>query len=180
MIISLLLPVLLTGIALFFASFLFWVVTPIHKADWPKLPDEDAFIKAIRPLDLPLGNYMYPGYETMEEAKREEHQNKWKNGPRGVLTVLPKPNMGRNLGLTFVFFLLSSFCIAYLASLALPSGTEFARVFRVVATAAIMTYLPAILLHAIWFRCRVVGHVVETIAYAAICGAIFGALWPGA
>jgi hypothetical protein len=34
-------------------------------------------------------------------------------------------------------------------------------------------------LHAIWFHCRIVGHVLESIAFALIVGAIFGALWPG-
>ncbi len=53
-------------------------------------------------------------------------------------------------------------------------------VFRFVATAGFMTFLAAIVQHAIWFHNRIVGHVIESIAYAAITGAIFGAMWPGA
>jgi hypothetical protein len=40
MLTSLLLPVLLSGVALFFASFLTWMVLQIHKQDWIKLDKE--------------------------------------------------------------------------------------------------------------------------------------------
>jgi len=36
----------------------------------------------------------------------------------------------------------------------------------------------AIVALSIWFRSRIVGHVIESIAYAAIVGAIFAGLWP--
>jgi hypothetical protein len=86
--------------------------------------------------------------------------------------------MPRNLALTFLYFLAVSFCLAYLATLALTPGAEFMKVFRFVSTAAFMTFLAAIVQHSIWFRCRIVGHVLESIAYAAITGAIFAAMWP--
>jgi hypothetical protein len=123
---------------------------------------------------------MIPGCNSPEELKSAEHQAKWEAGPRGVITVFEKVNMGRNLGLTFLYFLVVSFCIAYLATLALPSGSDFMAVFRFVSTAGLLAFLPAIVQHAIWFHCRIVGHVLESIAYAAIVGAIFAALWPGA
>lgn len=40
MLTSLLLPVLLSGVALFFASFLSWMVLQFHKQDWVKLDKE--------------------------------------------------------------------------------------------------------------------------------------------
>jgi hypothetical protein len=39
-------------------------------------------------------------------------------------------------------------------------------------------FLGAILSHAIWFRMRVTGQVIESIAYAAITALIFASLWP--
>jgi hypothetical protein len=38
--------------------------------------------------------------------------------------------------------------------------------------------LSGIVQHSIWFRCRITGHVIESIAFAAILGCIFAALWP--
>jgi hypothetical protein len=46
--------------------------------------------------------------------------------------------------------------------------------------AAFMTFLAAMVQHAIWFRPRIVGHVIESVAYAALTAAIFAALWPAA
>ena len=88
--------------------------------------------------------------------------------------------MGRNLGLTFLYFLVISFCLGYIASLALEPGAAFRHVFRVVSTVGFLVFLGAIVQHAIWFRNRIVGHVIESILYAVIAGAIFGAMWPAA
>ena len=62
---------------------------------------------------------------------------------------------------------------------AFPRGTGFFLViFRFVSTAAFMMFLAAMVQHAIWFRTRIIGHVIESVAYAAITGLIFAALWP--
>jgi hypothetical protein len=172
------LPILLTGVALFFASFLSWMVVQLHKQDWRKLPQEDAFLSAVRGMSIPQGSYMFPNCDTPEEMKSAEFQRKHEQGPVGIMTVFGKVNMGRNLGLTFLYFVGVSFCLAYLGTIGLSTGAEFMPVFRFMATAALLAYLPAILQHSIWFHCRVVGHVVESIVYALITGAIFGALWP--
>jgi hypothetical protein len=172
------LPILLTGMALFFASFLSWMIVQLHKQDWVKLPQEDGFLTAARGLSIPPGSYMFPSCNSNTEMQSEEFKQKFEQGPVGILTVFGNVNMGRNLGLTMLYFLAVSFCLAYLGTIGLKSGDDFMHVFRFMATAGLLAYLPAILQHAIWFHCRVVGHVVESIAYALITGAIFGALWP--
>ena len=88
--------------------------------------------------------------------------------------------MAQNLGLTFVYFLAVSAGLAYLASIALPPGAEFLLVFRFVFTAGFMTFLAAMVPHAIWFRPRIAGHAIESLAFAAITAALFAALWPSA
>jgi hypothetical protein len=123
---------------------------------------------------------MFPCAMSMAEMKTPEFQKKYEAGPRGILTILPKTNMGLNLGLTLLYFLGVSFLLAYLATIALPKGADFLAVFRFVATAGLMTFLAAMVQQAIWFRPRIVGHVIESIAYAAITGVIFAALWPSA
>ena len=180
MLTSLLLPVLLSGVALFFASFLTWMVLQIHKQDWVKLDKEEDIIAALKAAEVPLGNYMIPGCVDMKDMQSEEYTKKWEEGPRGTMTLFGNISMGRNLGLTFAYFLVVSFCLAYLAQLHIPAGADFMTVFRFVATAGLMTFLAAIVQHAIWFHCRIVGHVIESVLYAVITAAIFGAMWPAA
>ena len=136
MLTSLLLPVLLSAVALFFASFLSWMVIQLHKNDWKKMEQEDTFLKTMQELNVPVGSYMFPGCNSADEMKSEEYQEKWNKGPCGVMTVYPKVNMGKNLGLTFVFFLVISFSLAYLATLAIPPGAEFMVVFRFMPAAS--------------------------------------------
>ncbi len=177
---SLLLPTALSAVALFFASFLSWMALQLHRKDWIKLEKEDDFLKAVREIGIPNGSYMFPGCKTPEEMKNEEYKKKWEAGPCGTITIFSKVNMGKNLGLTFLYFLVVSFCLGYLATLALQPGAAFMAVFRFVSTAGLMTFLAAIMQHAIWFHSRIIGHVIESVAYAAISGAIFGVMWPAA
>jgi hypothetical protein len=178
MVFQLWLPILLCGVALFFASFVSWMLSGLHKRDWVKMSGEDELLKAARAIQLAPGNYMFPAADTPEEMKSAAHQEKWKLGPRGVMTVFCEFNMGANLGMTMAYFLVTSFLIAYLATIALKPGESPLTVFRFFSSAGLLTYLSGIVQHAIWFRCRIVGHVVESIAYAAILGGIFAALWP--
>jgi hypothetical protein len=97
-----------------------------------------------------------------------------------VITVLPAARMGTNLALTMVYFLFCNATFAYLAHFALEGANpDFITVFRFVATIGLLTFCASIVQHAIWFKNRIVGHVVEAIAYSLIAGAIFASLWPG-
>ena len=178
MLLSLTLPIVLSAVALFFASFLSWMVLQLHKRDWGKLEKEDEFLAAAAQCDIPVGSYMFPGTCSPAEMQTEAFKKKYDAGPRGVMTILPKVNMGQNLGLTFVYFLAVSFGLGYLATIAFGPGAEFLSVFRFVFTAGLMTFLAAMVQHAIWFRPRIVGHVIESVAYAAIAATLFASLWP--
>ena len=178
---SLAVAVVLSAVVLFFASFLSWMVFQLHKQDWNKLPNnEDNFLAALAKCDAPVGSYMFPGACSHAERQSEEFQKKFAAGPRGVLTLLPPVSMGQNLGLTFAYFLAVSAGLAYLASVAFRPGAGFLSVFPFVFTAGLMTFLAGMVSHAIWFRPRVVGHVIESVAYAALTATIFAALWPAA
>lgn len=173
------LPILISTAALFFASFLSWMVVRLHEKDWHKMPDEDQVIDAIRQSDVPQGNYMFPGAESMREMNDPEYVAKYNAGPRGIITVLPAANMGVNLALTMLFFLVCNATFAYLAHFALGgSESDFITVFRFVATISLLTFCASIVQHAIWFRNRIVGHVIEAVVYSLIAGTIFAALWP--
>ena len=179
---SLIIPILVSAVALFFASFLSWMVLQLHKQDWVKLAQEDKFLEAARGCDLSTGSYVFPACSSPEEMKSEEFIKKQEAGPCGFMTVTGRVKMGRNLGLTLVYFLIASFCLAYLTTLVFRPGdkADFMTIFRFVSTASFLTFFSAIVPHAIWFKCRIVGHLIESLAFAAIIGAIFGAMWPAA
>jgi hypothetical protein len=177
---GLILPIVISAIALFFASFLSWMVLQLHKTDWKRIDREAEFMVAIGGFNLPEGSYLFPMAGSTAEMQTPEFQQKYAAGPRGILNLMPKTNMGANLGLTFLYFLAVSFVLAYLASIAFKPGAGFLDVFRFVATAAFATFIASIVQHSIWFRMRITGHLIESVAYAAITGAIFAGLWPGA
>ena len=149
MLASLWLPIVVSTVVLFFASFVSWMIVPIHRKDWVKLNSEDEFLKAARDLNLSPGNYMFPGCHEPKEMQGEDYKQKWEAGPRGVISVFSTVNMGKNLVLTTLYFLVVSFCLGYLAWMALSPGAEFMTVFRFVSTAGLMTFLAAIVQHAI-------------------------------
>lgn len=178
MLLSLWLPIVLCAVALFFASFLSWMVLQLHWKDWNKVPNEVELMAAARPL--PPGNYMFPYAGSMTEMQTPEFQAKIEAGPRGIMTILPKIEMWKNLVPTIIFFLVVSAVLAYLGTIGLPANPGFLLVFRFMATAGLLTFLSATIQHAIWFPQRIVGHVIESILYALIVGLIFASLWPSA
>ena len=57
---SLWLPILLSAVAVFVASSLIHMVLRYHSRDYKRLPSEDDVMDALRPFDLPPGDYMVP------------------------------------------------------------------------------------------------------------------------
>ncbi len=57
---SLWLPIVLSSIAIFFASSIIWIVLQYHNADWKKLPDEDVARSTFKGLE--------PGQYSMSHA----------------------------------------------------------------------------------------------------------------
>ena len=46
--IALWMPIVVSGVALFFASWIAWMLLPHHKAEWKGLPNEDALLAALK------------------------------------------------------------------------------------------------------------------------------------
>jgi hypothetical protein len=173
------LPILLSAVALFFTSFLSWMVLGLHKADWSKVPDEDALSKALIDSRLERGkSYMLPSCDDPARMKTKEFQDRLAAGPNGVITIFLKNDMPRNLVLTFVYFLMTSLILAYLGTIAFPAGESSKDVFRFFATAGLLTHLAAMVPQSVWFKNRIVGHTIEAVAYSLILGAIFAYFWP--
>jgi hypothetical protein len=177
---SLWLPIIVSGIALFFASWAAWMLLPHHKSEWQGLPNEEAFLSAQRSANIPPGQYMFPHACSPDEWKTDEFKRRVESGPNGTLTIWKKPpSMGVNMLCTLLFFTIANLVIGYLAGIALAPGTDFLTVFRFVGTAGILTYGTANILNGIWFGRKMIGDIADGIAYGVITGLIFASLWPG-
>jgi hypothetical protein len=174
------LPIVLSGIALFFASWLAWMVMPHHKKEWQGLPNEDSFLAALKSAGVAAGQYVFP-YCKPEDWKSEAFRAKLQNSPNGNIVIWPGPcNMGKNMLLTVIFFTVVSFTIAYLAAMAIPPTNDRWFIFRFVGTAGILVYASSNILNGIWFGRKMLGDFIDGIAYGLITGAIFAWLWPAA
>ncbi len=175
------LPIVVSGVVLFFASWLAWMVLPHHKKEWTGMANEDAVTSEIRKVGVAPGQYVFPFASCAANMGTPEHKAKMQAGPNGSLIVWNGPcNMGVNMFCTVLFFLVVSFVIAYLAAMVIAPGADRWFVFRFVGTAGILTYGAANILNGIWFGRKMFADILDGIAYGLITGAIFAALWPTA
>ena len=178
---SLWLPILLSSVAVFLASWVAWMLLPHHKVDWTKIPQEDGFLDALRKLQVPPGQYMFP-FCTPADMKDPEKKKRWEAGPYGSLILLPaRPNFGKNLGLVFLFYLAVGIFVAYVGSLALPKGADYLKVFQVCGTAAVLAYCFGGIPKDIFMGRKgrsVLNDVLDGIVYGLLTGGVFGSLWP--
>ena len=127
------LPILVCGVALFFASFIAWAVSPHHKPDWRRVPDTEGLQRFVREHGVAPGQYIFPYMDDPSKLKDPEFKARFEAGPLGTLTVWPSaPNMPRNMALTVLYFLCVSFLLAYLCAVTLDPGATFAKVFQAI------------------------------------------------
>ena len=177
------LPILLSAIAVWVVSAIIWMAMPHHKSDFGKLPDEDAALQALTPQRLAPGQYSIPYTTSPKDFQNPETIRKFEDGPVGFLTVVPSgvPTMGSKIGLSFVFYLLISTVVAYLASRTLDAGEDYLAVFRVTGTVAWLAYGTATVPDAIWFGrpwSAIVKGLVDALVFALLTAGFFGWLWP--
>jgi hypothetical protein len=144
-------PIALSAAAVWFASFLIWAVLDIHKKDFARLPDEERFADALRSLNLPPGNYLFPWCESKAQQRDPAYLERVKQGPTGYISLWGRINMGRNMALTFITYLVVSVFIAYLGWAALGPGASFGRVFQITGTAGVLAYAFGFLSNDVWF-----------------------------
>ena len=180
--IGLWLPILLSSVAVFFASFLAWVVIGHHTPDWKELPEEGGTMEFLQKSGTGPGQYIFPMCRTKEQMADETKLQRMNSGPWGTVNIFSgQVSMGRNLLQSFVFYFVTSVFVAYLGTLALDAGAGFSRAFQVTGTAAILGYAFGHVPQAIWFGSHLraaVMDVIDGIAFGLITGAIFGVLWP--
>lgn len=177
------LPIVVSAVVVFFASFLAWMVIPHHKQDIKTLPDEKALTNHLKQLSLAPGTYMWPGC-VGGDMKSEDFKARCKAGPWGSINVLAKqPNFGLNLVLVFIVYLVISVFVGYLTFRARPLGSQFMPVFQVAGATAILAYCAGGLPGAIFFGKParfVFTDFMDNLVYGLLTGIVFAWLWPAA
>ena len=176
------LPVVLAAVIVMIASATVWMALKYENSQWKPIEGEDQLRDTVRKLNLPApGQYMFPhgmGREGMAAAMKKMEQ-----GPNGIL-LLTKPrkfSMTAQLVQSFIYYLVVSFFVAYVASHALAAGTSYLRVMQLAGTAAFMAYGLALVPEAIWFGrtwkslCM---SLISALLYGLLTGGTFGWLWP--
>ncbi len=177
------LPILLSSVIVFVASSAIHMATPWHKGEYPKVPNEDRVMDALRPLAIPPGDYMVPRPSSAQDMRSPEFLEKMKKGPVMILTVLPNrlTPMGKNLVQWFLYSVVVGTFAAYIAGRALPPGAEYLRVFRFVGATAFVGYSLALWQMSIWYRrawSTTIKATVDGLIYALLTAGTFGWLWP--
>lgn len=181
--VSLWLPIVVSAVIVFLASWIVHMFLPHHRSDFAKLPQEDAVLDALRSMNVPTGQYLAPYANTAAQMKQPEYVEKRKRGPALFLTLATgaDPGMGKPLLQWFVYLLVVSLFAAYLASSAIATGAPYPAVFKFVGVAAFMAYALGHAHQSIWYRQQwstTVKYFIDGLIYALLTAGVFGWLWP--
>ena len=137
------LPILLSAVLVFLVSSVIHMVSPWHKNDYPKMPNEEAAMDALRPLAIPPGDYMVPRPAGRDDMRSAAFADKLAKGPVFIVTILPNGmmSMARNLGLWFAYLVVVGIFAAYIAGRALPAGADPWRVAQFAGATAFSAYV---------------------------------------
>lgn len=176
-------PIFLSGVLVFVASSIIWMALPIHTPDIKSLDDEESFDKAIGPMDIQPGLYMFPGCHG-KDLKSDEFKARWMAGPWGMLTVRSKPpNFGMNLLKCFISYIVIAAMCGYLAGIGLAPGAEYMDVFRVVGTAGILGFCMGSFAGDFFLGKPtrfIITSFIDGVIFAMITAGVFAWLWPDA
>jgi hypothetical protein len=176
------LPILLSAVIVFVASFIMHMVLPYHRSDYGQLPDEDKTLATLRILGLKRGLYVFP-YCTHKDMKSPALIEKQRQGPVGFLTIVPSgpPAMPKFLIQWFVFCLIIGFFVAFLMSVTIPPGANHRVVFHTALIAAFLAYGLGNLSNGIWKGqpwSVTIKEVIDGLVYGLLTAGAFGWLWP--
>jgi len=176
-------PILLSAVLVFVVSSIIHMAVQLHKGDYRGLPDEERAREALR--SVPPGQYMVPHAASMKECGTPEMQQKFRDGPVGVLVMRPAgmPGMGPALGLWFAFCIVIGVFVAYLTGLALAPGASYGQVFRIAATVAFLGHGFTSVNDSIWKGVSwgvTLKFVFDGALYALVTAGTFAWLWPDA
>jgi hypothetical protein len=180
---SLWLPILLSAVIGFLASWLLHMVLGHHRTDLSQLPQEDAILDALRTAQLAPGDYLAPYIGSPAQMRDPQFLEKKRRGPNVVLTLRPGgvSSMGNSLTQWFIYLLVVVLIAAYVASRTLVAGAPYLSVFRVVGTVTFMGLAMGQPHQSIWWHRRwssTFKYMFDGLVYALLAAGVFGWLWP--
>jgi hypothetical protein len=180
---SLVVPILLSAILVFVASFILHMFLPLHRNDLGKVPREDNVMDALRSFNIASGDYAIPHAGSPAAMRDPVFIEKMKKGPLVLMTIAPgqTPSMAKNLVMWFIYAVVVGIFAAYVAGRALAPGAPYLEVFRFAGTTAFLAYSLALAQHSIWYRRRwstTIKSMIDGLVYALLTAGTFGWLWP--
>ena len=178
----LLLPIVVSAVAVFVLTLIIHM-TPWHRSDYRRLPDEDGVMKALRPFNLPPNDYMMPHPGSGEYMKSKEYDAKRDAGPVMVVTVIRSGpwNIGKIMGMWFLFTVVVSASVAVVVGTIVPRGAATHAVFHHVAVITFLTYAMGSVPMSIWYDRKwstTFKTALDSLLYAVATGWIFSMMWP--
>lgn len=170
-------PIVVSAVIVFIASFLTHMVLPLHKSEFKKLPDEDATMAGLAGVSPDL--YMFPFMSGPEDMKSPDYLAKVQKGPNGMVILWPKPvNMGQNLGLTFLFYLVVGVFVAYVGFHSNAVEDTYLERFRLCGAVAFCAHGLGWMSFFIWYRYgRFWPNFIDSVIYALLTAGTFAWLW---
>jgi len=176
-------PILLAAVAAFLISFVTHMVFKYHNSNYDKVPGEDQVMDALRPFNIPAGDYMFPACADQKTRETKEYKARLAKGPVAIMTVYPNGDfaMGKTLVQWFIYCVLVSVFVGYVTRMTLAPGAEYLQVSRVASVVAFMGYGLALMQDSIWYNRKwstTLKMTFDSLLYALFTGGIFGWLWP--
>jgi hypothetical protein len=179
------LPILLSAVVVFFASFIIHTVLRYHSNDVRRLPadKEDELLETLRRLSLAPGDYAAPHAGSMAGMKDPAFIAKAARGPLVFFTTAPgaAPSMAPYLGQWFVYSVVVSLFSAYITGRAVGPGADYMTVFRFVGATTFIGYALALPQLSIWYRRSwgtTLRSMIDGLIYGLLTAGVFGWLWP--
>jgi hypothetical protein len=177
------LPILLSAVLVFVVSSVIHMVLKYHNSDYRQFPNEDAVRAAIRSGNPSPGQYVTPHVMDMKLMNTPEVRQKFTEGPVGLMLLRKPgpPSMGPLLLQWFLFTLVVSFFVAYVASHVFGAGAAYLEVFRIVGATAFLAYAAGEVPAAIWMGkpwAVVLKDIFDGLVYGLVTAGTFGWLWP--
>ncbi len=177
------LPILLSAFVVFIVSSIIHMALGYHNNDFARLPNEEGVMDALRPFQIPPGEYVFPKPDSHKQMGEPDFVARMEAGPMGFMTALPNgaPRMGGQLVQWFLYSVVIGVFAAYIAGHALGPGAHYLAVFRFVGATAFMCYTVAGWQASIWYRrawSTTLKNTFDGLVYACFTAGVFGWLWP--
>lgn len=150
------------ALVLFIWNAIAWMALPLHTPTIKEVPNEDAIRAVIRENVKQPGFYAVPGWgygegmtKEQQETAMKVQEQKYKEGPRGVMVLLPTgadPYMAKTFATGFLLDVLACFVAAWLLSKALGGLSSYGARVQFVAVLGLFAGIAVHLMYWNWWE----------------------------